>query len=53
MVRRRRDVREITGKREIKWKLGESRIKSVVRRRHVREIIGKRENKMEVGGEQD
>ncbi len=34
---------------KIKWKLGESRIKSVVRRRHVREIIGNRENKMEEG----
>ncbi len=45
MVRRRRDERE-----KIKWKLGESRIKSVARRRRdVREIIGKRENKIEVG----
>jgi hypothetical protein len=48
-VVRRRDVREISGKRENKMEVGESRTKSVVRRsRDVREISGKRENKMQV-----
>ncbi len=46
---RRRDEREITGKRENKMEVGESRTKSVVRRRDEREITGKRENKMAVG----
>ncbi len=49
MARRRREVREITGKRENKMEVGESRTKSLVRRRDVREITGKRRNKMEVG----
>jgi hypothetical protein len=41
VVRRRRDVRDITRKRENKMKVGESRTKSVVRRRReVREISG-------------
>jgi hypothetical protein len=33
VVRKRRDVREITGKRENKMEVGESRTKSDVRRR--------------------
>ncbi len=49
VVRRRRDVREITGKRENKMEVGESRTKSVVRRRDVREITGKREIKWKLG----
>ncbi len=39
---RRRDQREITGKRENKMEVGESRTKSLVRRHNVREITGKR-----------
>ncbi len=47
------DVRCVTGKRENKIEVGESRTKSVVRRRDVREITGKRENKNGSWGEQD
>ncbi len=46
---RRRDEKEITGKRENKMEVRESRTKSVVRRRDEREITGKKENKWKLG----
>ncbi len=48
-VVRKRDEKEIIGKRENKLEVWESRTKSVVRRRDVREITGKREIKWKLG----